>query len=325
MNHKQYKEWLQLSLYDELSEQERALLENHLLTCDSCRVELDELKKFHALVSHFKPMTIEEPLLQDVRRMLRQNIQATAGNTSLWKKLLNALDDAIAPPLQVALGGAATLCVGILIGYFALKSPSEKILSLRETAFSSTAVEAGESQIINIRFVDRDVQSGNVEFTFESVTPMHIRGNINDDKVQKVLARALVSEQNAGVRLRAVNMIGSQSGLKLSGGPGLDTDVRNALISALLHDRNLGVRKEAIHVLKNYLPDPAIVRAFLTVLSNEKNTGLKITAINSLDMSKYENQPMSGEIIDMLKSKAQSDDNNYIRIKAKLALQEVQR
>ena len=77
-------------------------------------------------------------------------------------------------------------------------------------------------------------------------------------------------------------------------------------------------------MLKNYLPDPVIVRAFLNVLANESNTGLKITAINSLDLSKYENQPVNREILDMFKNKAQSDDNNYIRIRAKLALQEVQ-
>jgi hypothetical protein len=100
--------------------------------------------------------------------------------------------------------------------------------------------------------------------------------------------------------------------------------VKTALITALLHDKNLGVRKEALNVLKNYLPDSVIVRAFLGVLANEKNTGLKITAINSLDLSKYENQPMNREILEMFRNKAQSDDNNYIRIKAKAALQEVQ-
>jgi hypothetical protein len=136
-----------------------------------------------------------------------------------------------------------------------------------------------------------------------------------------VLARALVSDQNAGVRLRAVNMIGTQ---KQTHTPVLDADVKTALITALLHDRNLGVRNEALNVLKNYLPDSIIVRAFLGVLANEKNTGLKITAINSLDLSKYGNQPMNREILDMFKNKAQSDDNNYIRIRAKLALQEVQ-
>jgi anti-sigma factor RsiW len=324
MKHKQFEEWLQLSLYNELSEQEQTVLDNHLTTCERCRVELNELKEMHATLAHHRPIAIQESLLQDARRNLRLRIQTDAEQKSLWTKLKGILDGFLTPPLQVALGGVATLVMGILVGYFVFKTPSEKNLPLRQAAFASSAMEAGEFQITNIRFIDRNTQNGDVEFTFETITPVRIRGNVNDENVQKVLARALVSDQNAGVRLRAVNMIGTQTEQKQAGAPVLDTEVKAALITALLHDRNLGVRKEALNVLKNYLPDPIIVRAFLSVLANETNTGLKITVINSLDLSKYENQPVNREILDMFKNKAQSDDNNYIRIRAKLALQEVQ-
>jgi hypothetical protein len=324
MKHKQFEEWLQLSLYHELSEQEQTVLNDHLGTCERCRNELHELKKIHATLAHYRPAALREPLLQDARRSLRVRIQTDAEKISIWTKVEGMLDGILAPPLQVALGGAAILVIGIIVGYFVLKVPSEKNLLMRQTTFASSAMEVGESQITNIRFLDRNTQNGEVEFTFESVTPVRIHGNINDENVQKVLARALVSDHNAGVRLRAVNMIGTQTEQKQIGAPVLDVDVKSALITALLHDRNLGVRNEALNVLKNYLPDPVIVRALLNVLANEKNTGLKITAINSLDLSKYENQPMNREILDMFKHKAQSDDNNYIRIRAKLALQEVQ-
>jgi len=324
MKHRQFEEWLQLSLYHELSEQEQTLLDDHLLTCERCRYDLSDLKKIHATLSYHQPIAVREPLLQDMRRNLRLRIKADAEQKSLWTKVQSALDGILAPPLQAAFGGVVILVVGIVVGYFVFKLPSEKNFALRQTAFTSSAMETGESQITNIHFLNRNAQNGDVEFAFETITPVRIRGNINDENVQKVLARALVSDQNAGIRLRAVNMIGTQTEQKQSGSPALDTDVKTALVTALLHDKNLGVRKEAIKVLKNYLPDPVIVRAFLSVLANETNTGLKITAINSLDLSKYENQPMSREILDMFKNKAQSDDNNYIRIKAKLALQEVQ-
>ena len=324
MKHKQFEEWLQLSLYNELSEQEQTILNSHLTTCERCKVELNELRKIHATLAHYRPMAIPEPLLQDARRSLRLRIQTDSEQKSLWTKVQGTLDGILAPPLQVALGGVATLVIGILVGYFIFKLPSEKNLALRQTSFASSAMEAGESQITNIRFLDRNTQNGDVEFTFETITPVRILGNVNDENVQKVLARALVGDQNAGTRLRAVNMIGTQTDQKQTGIPALEPEVKAALITALLHDRNLGVRKEAISVLKNYLPDPVIVRAFLNVLANETNTGLKITAINSLDLSKYENQPMNREILDMFRNKAQSDDNNYIRIRAKLALQEVQ-
>ena len=324
MKHKQFDEWLQLSLYDELSEQERALLDNHITMCDKCRNELEDLKKLHSTLAHYKPAEVQEPLLHDARRSLRLRIHADSTQDSLRSKVKDALDKIFAPPLQIALGGIAVLALGILVGYFVFKAPLEKSFVLHQTAAMSSAMETGESQIANVRFLDRNAQTGDVEFTFETVTPVRVRGNVNDEKLQRVLARALISDQNAGSRLRAVNMIGTQTEQKQAGAPGLDVEVRSALITVLLHDRNLGVRKEALQVLRNYLPDPVIVRAFLDVLANEKNTGLKISAINSLDLSKYENQPVNREILDMFKQKAQSDDNNYIRIRAKAALQEVQ-
>ena len=320
MKHKQFEEWLQLSLYHELSEQERVLLDSHLTTCEQCRRNLNELKKLHGTLAHRQSVAAQESLLQDARRNLRLRILAGAAQKSLWSKVKDVLDGILASPVQMTLGGVAMIAIGILVGYFVFKAPSEKFLATKQTA----AMEAGESQITNIRFLDRDAQTGDVEFTFETITPVHIRGNVNDEHVQKVLARALVSDQNAGTRLRAVNMIGTQTGQKQNHVPGFDAEVKSALVTALLHDRNLGVRKEALSVLRNYLPDPVIVRAFLQVLANEKNTGLKIAAINSLDLSQYENQPVNREILDMFKNKAQSDDNNYIRIRAKLALQEVQ-
>jgi hypothetical protein len=324
MKHRQFEEWLQLSLYHELSQHEQGLLENHLETCTQCRSDLHELKTLHNTLTHRRLAVEQESFLQEVRRDLRLRIHADGMHRSLWEKIKGAVDEFLAPPIQAALGGIAVLAIGILIGYYILASPSERMPLQLQTAGMPSAMEAGESQISNLRFLDRDGKTGNVEFTFETITPVRIRGNVNDEDVQKVLARALVSNQNVGTRLRAVSMIGTQTDQKQAGAPAIDAAVKSALITALLYDRNLGVKREALSVLRNYLPDPIVVRAFLDVLAKENNTGLKIAAINSLDLSKYENQPMNREILEMFKHTAQSDNNNYIRIKAKAALQEVQ-
>lgn len=320
MKHKQFKEWLQLSTYNELSEQEQALLNRHLATCEQCRRAFEDLNKLHDALAHHQSVEVQEPLIQEARRNLRLRIQSGAAQESLWNKIKDALDEIIAHPVQAALGGAAMIAIGILVGYLAFRAPAESSFPIQKTS----AMEAGESQVTNIRFLDRNPQTGDVEFTFETVTPVRIRGNVNEEHVQKVLARALVSNQNVGTRLRAVNMIGAQAEQRPNRLPEFDEEIKQALITALLHDQNIGVRKEALGVLRNYLPDPVVVRAFLQVLAKEKNTGLKIAAINSLDLSQYENQPVSSEILEMFRNKAQSDDNNYIRIKAKTALQEIQ-
>ena len=187
MKHKQFDEWLQLSLYDELSEQERALLDNHITMCDKCRNELEDLKKLHSTLAHYKPAEVQEPLLRDARRSLRLRIHADSTQDSLRSKVKDALDKIFAPPLQIALGGVAVLALGILVGYFVFKAPPEKSFILHQTAATSSAMETGESQIANVRFLDRNAQTGDVEFTFETVTPVRVRGNVNDEKVQKYL------------------------------------------------------------------------------------------------------------------------------------------
>jgi hypothetical protein len=316
MKHRQFEDWLQLSLYNELSEQEEELLKTHLKTCTQCQSDLHELNTLHKTLAHRQLTFAQETLLQDARRSLQLKIRADEMNRSSWEKLKGTVVEFLAPRTQIVLGGIAVLIIGILIGYYILASSSERIPLQLQTASMSSAMEAGESQISNLRFLDRDGQTGSVEFTFETITPVRIRGNVNDEDVQKVLARALVSNQNVGTRLRAVSMIGTQTDQKQPRVSGLDAEVESALISALLHDKNLGVRREALTVLRNYLPNPIIVRAFLEVLAKENNTGLKIAAINSLDLSKYENQPVNQEILEMFKHTAQSDNNNYIRIKA---------
>ena len=44
MNHKKYKEWIQLFLVDELSESEKEELLNHLEDCNECSAELENLQ-----------------------------------------------------------------------------------------------------------------------------------------------------------------------------------------------------------------------------------------------------------------------------------------
>ena len=87
MKHKQFEEWLQLSLYNELSEQEQTVLDNHLKTCERCRADLKELKKIHVALAHRQTVAIKKPLLQDARRSLRLRIQADSEQKSLWTEI----------------------------------------------------------------------------------------------------------------------------------------------------------------------------------------------------------------------------------------------
>jgi hypothetical protein len=321
MKHQHYKEWIQLSLYQELDEHELSLLNDHLAGCPECREELNRLRKFHNTLAHYKPNVAMENELINVRRSFRVRLHEFVEHPSAVQKMIERMEKFFPAPVRLTLSGALILAAGLVAGYMLFKAPAEKTLSIQPASLMHTSSAAGEIQITNVKFDERDEHTGNVDFTFDAVSPIHVHGNINDEYVQKVLARALLNEQNPGMRLRTVDMIGS----KAEQTPNLmNAEVKAALIATLKHDPNPGVRRQALEVLSNYLPDTAVTRAFLYVLANEKNTSLVINAINLLDVSKFEHHPLSAELQTFLQHKVQSEGNQYVKIKATAALQEIQ-
>ncbi len=193
---------------------------------------------------------LHKRLLQEAREDLRSAILAEPTRVSLWERFTNVIADALAPQYQIALGAAATIAVGFFfLGYIAFKSPpsSEHELQLPvQNASQASLSPKEEGQITNVKFIDSGLNSDEVEFTFDAVMPVHMKGSVNDPKIQQVLAHALLNEQNPGTRLRSVNAIASQQSFTV------DNDVKKALIMALKSDENPGVKKEAMKVLQKF-------------------------------------------------------------------------
>jgi len=81
----------------------------------------------------------------------------------------------------------------------------------------------------------------------------------------------------------------------------------------------MGVRKEALEVLQKFPMDEAIKQSFLYVLVHDKNAGMRVAAIKCLESQ----QKIDNDVVSVLRQKIQSDDNDYIRLKARDVLQEV--
>jgi hypothetical protein len=322
MDHRTYSEWLTLLAYDELDDDARRLLEGHLKTCAECRGQLAQVRSLRRVMSRRRVVPVTNKLLNDARRERRVSFHERRERPTVLSIAAGFLEELFAPRLRLAISSAALVLVGFVSGWIAFHSP-ENDRSIDPSGIITTASpEAvsgdGDLHIQNLRFVDRDARTGDIEIQFDAVTPYHVRGNINEERIQRVLARALVSDGNPGMRLRAVNMIADQSENRSA----IDQNVKQALISALKYDRNFSVRTEALAVLQNYLPDPDAVQAILYVLANEKNTGMKVAAINALGSKKFAGHPMSAGVRKALQQTADSEENNYIRIRAHAALQE---
>ncbi len=330
MKHIQFKEWLQLSVIGELNNDERQLLDIHLRGCSECSSELEELKKFQSVIVRQKPVEVTERLLQEARQQLRKALLQERLQKSLWQRLIDPVRELVEQEYKVAFGGIALSALGVLLGYIIFSAPQkseDKVVHVEQPVIQQAvqipsekeSFTQGNTRTSNVQIIGSGSNDGIVEFTFDAVTPMHVRGSINDDKVQKVLARALVSEDNAGVRLRTVSAMASQSPENRVSDP----EVKSALISALEGDQNPGVRQEALRALLRYTIDSEIKQALVYALQHDKNSGMRIAAINGLAAASMEGHHLDQDILNILKQKIDSDKNNYVRRQARTVVEEV--
>jgi len=275
-------------------------------------------------LSAYKPVSVQERDLVDARRSLRMTLGSAS--PSLVERILDVFSVPLfpkyGPKYGTALAALATLAVGIGLGYYffgSSRQPETHGLFRTIAETEQADFNQGEAQVSNFRFVNKNEATGDIEFTFDATTPVRIKGNVkSDERVQKILARVAVSAENPGARLRAVSAIAGHSETALP----IAIEIKTALISVAKYDENRGVRAEALRALEKFLPDPEVVQAYVYVLKTEKNTGMKIAAITGLSKAKFMPGSMGQDLLDILKEKVQSDDNNYIRIRAQAALRE---
>lgn len=321
MNHQPYREWIELALYEELSNDERQSLDQHLQSCAECRAEFEQMRLFQTTVAQVRRVEVTDQLLTEARQEFRSALRRERLKVSIWRQLAQLIDGLASPPVRVAVGSTFMLALGFLGGYMMFRSPATNG-GIAQSMSGDTELTRGESQIANVKFTDADPSDGEIEFSFDAITPVQVKGSPNDPSIQNVLVKALTDEENPGVRLRAVSAITSPM-VKIELGK-KDHQVKDALINAMKHDENPAVRREALRALMKLPFDDDIKQGLLHVLANDKNEGMRIDAINLLTASKDELKSVDDKLLEILRKKAESENNNYIRLRARAVLQEVQ-
>ena len=311
MAHDKWREWLQLSLYGELSETDQTDLEGHLKGCDICCEELEQLKRFQHLIAIATPPRSDQSILMDARRNLRTVLQYEMDRPGVRERLFEwfwmikrRFEDIELPSMQSALGGLAFVTLGVLIG-LNYNRPQNDVMNIQ-----------ADVDISNVRFLDSDPSDGSIEFVFEAVRSVQMKGSLDDPLVQQVLSFAVVNEQNPGVRLKAINAAGAYAQVSTD-------EFKNALITALKTDSNSGVRKEVFYALIKYPFDPAIKDVMVHVLTHDGNAALRIEAINMLQARARRKFPFDQDLVEVLKTRMETDDNAYIRTSARIVLDDI--
>jgi hypothetical protein len=338
MKHKEIKEWLHLLLANELSDEEEKRVREHLGQCDECRAEFHELEQ---LMTHLGESGAREPseqLLWEARQALRDSIAEETETKSISARTAQGVAPMVSGPrggvassrspayagwtgwfrgFRLALSGAAAVAVGLFIGYVAFGRGGVTPPAVPSDTPVAGA-ELGGPDIANVRFLDWSARDGEVEIRYDLVRPVRLRAAVDDDRVQRVLARALQTGDNAGVRLKAIRALDATPTRTYG------ADVKAALIASLKTDPNAGVRKESLRALQKLPFDGQIKDACLYVLQNDDNPGMRVASINLLSGASLEGHPVSKEVHEVIDATLKQEDDPFLRARSALFIEEVQ-
>jgi anti-sigma factor RsiW len=304
-------EWVRenilLFVYNELPDDARYELEQHVARCGDCAGELKATRIFHATLSSL-PVEEPTPNLLTASRMRLQEALETTEQGGLWQKLTF---DPWAWLRQMRFSpalSAALLIVGFAAGigtmYSIVGSRSSSTPQIAESTPSSSPAQAS---ISGIRSIIQEPGSDKVSIKYDATTTQQTEGSINDQRIQQLLLFAARNNYNSGVRMDSVDLLTQKPD---------DTRVREALLYALRYDSNPGVRLKALEGLSSYVKNDVRVRdTLLEALMNDSNAGVRTRALQLLEPVRADSSVRA-----VLQRLAQDDKNVYIRSQARTLL-----
>jgi HEAT repeats/Putative zinc-finger len=301
-------EWVRenilLYVYDELADDARYELEQHLTRCSDCTVELKATRQLHATLSQ---ASVEEPSpnLVAASRMRLQEALETTEQGGFWQRLLF---DPAAWLRQIQF--SPTLAAVIFIVGFAggIGTTYKVITGSASTATASgLATQPAEASVSGIRSISQQPGSGQISIQYDTVSTQQAQGSLNDQRIQQLLLFAARKNYNSGVRLDSVDLLTQKPN---------DVHVREALLYGLRYDSNPGVRLKALESLGPYVKDDVRVRdAVLEALMNDSNPGLRTQALHLLEPCRADSSVRL-----VLQKLAEDDHSQYIRSQARSVL-----
>ena len=300
-------------VYNEVEDDARYEIEQHMARCPECATELKAARKFHATLSE----TVAEPTpnLLAASRMRLQEALETTRQGGLWHRLI--LEPAtwlrqirMSPALAavifiVGFGGGIGATYNILAGhasYAVATYPAEL-----NSGSGNASQPVDSSAITGIRSVTQEPGSNQVSIKYDTVLTQEAQGSLNDQRIQQLLLFAARNNYNSGVRMDSVDL--------LTQAPD-DASVREALMYALQNDSNPGVRLKALDGLSGFVrQDPRVRDGILRALISDTNSGVRMQALRLVEPMKTDSNVRS-----VLTRLAQTDQNVSIRSQARTML-----
>jgi HEAT repeats/Putative zinc-finger len=296
-------DWVQenicLYLYNELADDARHELEQHIRRCTSCAAELAAQQEFQAQMN---ALPVEEPsasFLASARIRLQESLETAEQHRSWFHRLAF---DPTAWLRQVRFSPALAAVI-LMVGFGSGLGTMYKVLGGKVPQPSNQPV-VSEASIGGITSIEHKPNSDQVQINYQRVTNDSMQGSVNDAKIKNMLAYAAKTNyNNSGVRLDSVDTLNSKVD---------DPIAREALVYALRYDSNPGVRLKTLDGLSNYVKQDIRVRnAVLDALLNDSNLAVRSQALRALDPVRADSSVRMA-----LQQLAKEDPSDYIRTEA---------
>ncbi len=304
-------EWVKanilLYIYDELADDARFELEQHLGRCPACAGELAEARGFKQTMTSALPVAEPAPNLLAASRMRLQEALETAERPGWWHHLVFDLGHLFSRTRFSPALASAIFIVGFAAGIGSTYKLANGERGGGQAAIASEASQPMESSIAGIRAITQQPGSNKVEIKYDTVSTQSTEGSLNDTRIQQLLLYAARNNYNSGVRLDSVDLLTQNPD---------NAQTREALIYALRYDTNPGVRLKAIDGLRAYVKQDVRVRdAMLEALMNDGNLGVRTEALHLLE-------PVSADssVRQALLRLAREDKNQFIRSRSRMVL-----
>jgi len=284
-----------LYVYDELADDARYELEQHVARCAECAAELKVTREFRSTMSELPQPEPTPNLLAASRARLQEGLERTQPRRG-WLAL-----DPVAWLRQMRFSPALA-AVLLMVGFAGGVGATWRMTSGSPSASPAVpaSLPATEASIAGISTITQQPGSDQIEIKYDTVVPQKVEGNLNDQRIQQLLLYAARSNYNSGVRQDSVDLLSQKPD---------DSRIREALRSSLLYDTNPGVRLKALEALGPYVKDDIGVRdAVLEALQNDSNPGVRAEAIHLLQPCRAD-----GSVRQVLEKLAAGDQSQFIR------------
>jgi hypothetical protein len=268
MSCREYQHQIVLFLYEELPDHERLSLDSHLRECSACQDVLEEQKALHLTLAE-DAVSWDPPsdLLVESRKALADSIDRIEQRRSWWRIPTFSV---VFTPMRM-LESAALVAMGLALGVYVGKQQIPAIVS--SPGPDSTAMIPRDAAVSNLRIVDANAATGDVELAGEMVQPLHLQGNMDNETVRQLTLSALSDPGNPHSRLHAVEVLAKKPA---------DNAVKEALIERLVNDENPAVRQIALEGLIPFAGEADVKSAFIQSLKNDRNEGIRAQIVETL-------------------------------------------